>query len=258
MSGNDGIAKTLTVATLLCVVCSVIVSASAVVLKPLQIANKDLDRKKNILAAAGLLSESTDIDEAFKQIEIKLVDLDSGEYRTDVDLASFDQRVAAKDPEQSQALSASDDIASIKRRSDIASVYLAKDESGQVIKVILPVSGYGLWSTLHGFLALEPDANTIAGLGFYEHAETPGLGGEVDNPRWKAQWVGKSIYDTEGQPATTMYKGSVTDQVSGHQYKFDALSGATITSRGVENLMRFWAGSKGFGPYLARLKAEGV
>lgn len=253
---NDTTGKTLTVAFLLCVVCSIVVSTAAVVLKPLQEANKELDKKQNILAAAGLMKEGVSVDEAFKSIETKYVDIDSGSY---VDApANFDQRRSAKEPSTSVLLKGTDDLAQIKRRSNIAEIYLAKNEQGQVATIILPVHGYGLWSTLYGFLALEADANTVVGLGFYSHAETPGLGGEVDNPNWKKQWPGKRVFDENSEPAVTMYKGVVTKDTANGQHKFDSLSGATITSRGVENLIQFWIGDLGFGPYLKRIQAEGV
>jgi Na+-transporting NADH:ubiquinone oxidoreductase subunit C len=255
---NDSVGKTLTVALLLCVVCSVLVSLSAVGLKPLQEQNKELDRKKNILAAAGLLKPGISVIEAFKSIEAKVVDFESGEYVSDIDANGYDQRRAAGNPDMSTALTGKQDKAGIKRRADYGLVYLARDESGEVSRIILPVKGYGLWSTLYGFLALEPDATTVAGLGFYEHAETPGLGGEVDNPAWKAQWSGKKVLDDSGQPAMQMYKGTVTDATPDGEHKFDALSGATLTSRGVENLMRFWVSDLGYGPYLKRLRNSGV
>lgn len=255
---NDSVGKTLTVALLLCVVCSVLVSLSAVGLKPLQQQNKELDRKQNILAAAGLLEPGVSVAEAFKRIEAKVVDFDTGEYVTDIDASNYDQRRAASNPEMSIALSGEQDKAGIKRRANYGLVYLARDDAGDISRIILPVKGYGLWSTLYGFLALEPDANTVAGLGFYEHAETPGLGGEVDNPAWKAQWTGKEVLNDAGEPAIQMYKGTVTDATPNGEHKFDALSGATLTSRGVENLMRFWVSELGYGPYLKRLRNSGV
>lgn len=260
MSNNDTVRKTLIVAFLLCLVCSVIVSVASVWLKPLQIANKSLDFKRNILAAAGLLQEGMSVDEQFKQISIKLVDLDTGKYTDAIDLEKYDQRKAAKIPEQSDALSNDDDIAKISRREKYAKVYLVeKNIEGNVAKntaidkVILPVKGYGLWSTLYGFIALEGDLNTVAGLGFYEHAETPGLGGEVDNPSWKQLWQGKKIYRGD-EVALTVIKGKVTDNTKDKSYKIDGLSGATLTTRGVDNLIKFWMGDMGYGKFLSNLK----
>lgn len=258
MSGNETVGKTIAVAGMVCLACSIIVSSAAVVLKPKQTENKLLDKKQNILAAAGISDPNKSVDELFERIEMRLVDFETGQYVEADNLDKYDQRKAAKDPELSNPVAAEVDIAGIKSQAKQGLVYLAKDDSGSVSTIILPVHGYGLWSTLYGFLALEPDAKTISGLGFYEHAETPGLGGEVDNPKWKAQWAGKQLYNDAGEPTTTMYKGTVDANTKGGDYKFDALSGATITSRGVENLMRYWAGQHGFGPYLKRIQMEGV
>lgn len=257
-SSNDSIKKTLTVALLLCIVCSVIVSGAAVALKSQQAANKDLDRKTNILAAAGLYDPDKDVDELFAQIQSRVVDLNTGEYTDAVDADSYNQLKAAKDPAMSKALSNSEDMAGIKRREQFATVYLVENE-GKLERIILPVRGYGLWSTMHGFLALEADANTVIGLGFYQHGETPGLGGEIDNPKWKALWPGKKVF-AEGSmnPELQVIKGSVDPASSGAEYKVDGLSGATLTSRGVGNLVQYWVGSEGFGPYLSKIRKEGV
>jgi len=166
-------------------------------LKPAQEINKSLDRKRNILAAAGMLDETLSIEEQFKQITTKVVDLRSGKFTTEIDPEKFDQRKSSKDNSVSIDLSDEQDGAKIGRRENFALVYLVESTDGNLDKIILPIHGYGLWSTMYGFIALENDANTVAGLGFYEHGETPGLGGEIDNPRWKAQWPGKSVYRQE-------------------------------------------------------------
>lgn len=256
-SNKDSIKSTIIVALLLCLVCSVIVSGAAVFLKPLQQANKALDKKTNILLAAGMETEGQDIEALFEQFTPKVVDLDTGRYVSDVDPATYDQRKAAKDPKQSEALSGDEDIASIGRRANYATVYLL-EKDGQLDRVILPVKGYALWSTLYGFLALEGDGNTVAGLGFYEHAETPGLGGEIDNPRWKALWPGKKLFDANGTLAVDLVKGSVDPNSPKAVHQVDGLSGATLTTNGVENLLWFWLGENGFGPYLNNLRAGGV
>jgi Na+-transporting NADH:ubiquinone oxidoreductase subunit C len=74
--------------------------------------------------------------------------------------------------------------------------------------VILPVRGYGLWGTMKGYLALEPDLKTIIGLEFFDHKETPGLGGEIDNPKWKSIWKGKEVYSDSGDILISVIKGS--------------------------------------------------
>ncbi|ARU26787.1 Na(+)-translocating NADH-quinone reductase subunit C [Cellvibrio sp. PSBB006] len=254
MSNNDSIKKTIIVTVLLCIVCSVIVSAAAVLLRPAQVANKSLDFKRNILSAAGLLEAGKNVDAIFSErVVTRVVDLKTGKFTDAVDPASYDQRRASKDPSLSTNLSADEDIAKISRREDYSVVYLIQDENEQLQKIILPVKGYGLWSTLYGFLALEADANTVVGLVFYEHAETPGLGGEVDNPVWKAKWVGKEVYD-EGDVAISIIKGSVDPSSSNAVHQVDGLSGATLTSRGVHNLLHFWLGDNGYKPFLTNLK----
>ena len=250
MASSDSIKQIVTVAFSLCIVCSIVVSTAAVILKPAQEANKDLDRKRNILAAAGMLEEGKTVEELFRRIDARYVDLRTGEFAVDVP-DGYDQRAASKSPKLSTDLE--EDPAKIGRRADYAEVYLVQNVDGELDRLILPVHGYGLWSTLYGFIALESDANTVAGLGFFEHGETPGLGGEVDNPRWKAQWPGKRVY-RDDEAAIALAKGSVDRDSPNAPWRVDGLSGATITSRGVTNLVQFWLGEKGFKPFLDNLK----
>ena len=127
---------------------------------------------------------------------------------------------------------------------------VVKDD--EVEAIILPIEGMGLWSTLYGYIALDADVNTIEGITFYEHGETPGLGGEVDNPRWKALWPGRKAFDERGNVKIQVKKGPAGPP-SEDPYQVDGLSGATLTSRGVTNMLHFWLGEEGFGPYLDRL-----
>lgn len=253
MSANkESVGKTLLVAFLVCVVCGVVVATAAVSLRPVQSKNQLLDKRMNILQAAGLYQPGVDVNEVFKSIERRFVDIDTGEY---VEMPeSYDQRKAAKDPQRSERLSGKEDIAGIKSQAKVAEVFLARGDDGELSRIILPVHGYGLWSTLYGFLALEPDANTVSGLGFYEHGETPGLGGEVDNPKWKALWEGKKLYGEQGEVEIQVVKGSVDSKTPNAEHKVDGLAGATLTSNGVSNLLRFWVGENGFGPYLKRMQ----
>lgn len=245
---NDSMGMILRVALSLCVVCSVIVSTAAVTLKPLQEANKAVERKRNILLAAGLYREDEDINLLFEQVEIRLVDLATGEYVEGVDATAYDQYKAAKAPDTGVAIPRDKDIAKIRRRAKYAPVYLVRDSTG-LRSVILPVHGSGLYSTLYGFIALSRDGNTVQGMRVYEHGETPGLGGEVDNPRWKALWRGRLAFDDGWEPAIKVKKGQA-GPVEDDPYQVDGLSGATITSNGVTELVQFWLGENGFGPYL--------
>ncbi|NOQ94752.1 MAG: Na(+)-translocating NADH-quinone reductase subunit C [Methylophaga sp.] len=251
---NDNPTKTIIVAVLLCLVCSILVSTSAVIFKPLQVANKEADIKKNILGVTGLLSDDVDVNTLFEQFEVKIVDLETGQY-SDIDSATYDQYKAAGDPEQSVKLSAEQDIAGIGRRAKLAKVFLLK-EGDKTTQVVLPIHGYGLWSTLYGFISFEGDFNTIGGLQFYAHAETPGLGGEVDNPKWRQLWQGKKAFNDQGELKIEVVRGYVDFKVAGAEHKVDGLSGATLTSTGVSNLVKYWLGEHGFGPYLKNMNAE--
>jgi Na+-transporting NADH:ubiquinone oxidoreductase subunit C len=269
---NDSFKKTVMVALWLCLAGAVVVAGSAVALKPLQESNKSKDEKVNILEVAGLLQPGTDVEAVFKNIETRIVDLATGDYIDSVDPKTYDQWKAAKDPGMSDAIPADKDIASIKRKPKYAKVYLVK-EGGQLKSVILPVNGYGLWSTMYGFIALEADGQTVVGMNLYDQAETPGLGGEVVNPKWKALWKGKKVYNftskemhetnlTEkgqsvdiGEVALGLVKGSVDPSKPGSEYQVDALAGATLTSRGVSNLVQYWMGKEGYAVYLAKLRS---
>ena len=253
---NDSLEKTIAIALSLCFVCAVLVSFAAVALRPLQIANKALDMKQNILDVAGLLNEDTDVDEAFaQQIEAKLVDIESGEYVEGMNIVGYDQRKAAKDPAQNILIPPKQDIASIRKKAKIAKVYLVKQ--GEDIKsIILPIHGYGLWSTMYGFLALAADGQTVQSISFYDHAETPGLGGEIVNPNWRELWKGKKVYDDSGEPSLALIKGIVESGKPGSEYKVDGLAGATLTSVGVSNMIRYWMSREGFATYLDKVRKQ--
>jgi Na+-transporting NADH:ubiquinone oxidoreductase subunit C len=225
------------------------VSAAAVILRPAQAVNEKANMQMNILQAAGLYDPEQSIADQFQMVTTRLVNIETGEFVEGMDAERYNQRKAAKDPSMNRELSGDEDIASIKRQAKIAKIYLIENGE-QVEKIILPIHGYGLWSTLYGFMALEGDANTVAGLGFYEHAETPGLGGEVDNPNWKIQWTGKQVYKDDAV-ALRLVKGGADRSDT---YGVDSLSGATITSRGVDNLLKFWMSDSGFKPFLDNLK----
>lgn len=252
---NDSLEKTLAVALALCLVCAVLVSIATVALRPLQNYNKALDMKKNILDVAGLLTDDTDIDQAFKdRIEAKIVDLKTGAYVDGMNVDEYDQRKAAKDPAQSELIPVEKDVANIRFKAKNAKVFLVKN-GDQLQSIILPVNGYGLWSTMYGFMALDADGQTVQSINLYDQGETPGLGGEVVNPNWRALWKGKKVYSENGQVALGLVKGTVDTSRSDAVYKVDGLAGATLTSRGVSNLVQYWMGAEGFAPYLNKIKS---
>ncbi|ASJ73860.1 Na(+)-translocating NADH-quinone reductase subunit C [Granulosicoccus antarcticus] len=254
---NDSTKKTLAVALIMCLACSIVVAGAAVMLRPMQESNAALDRKRNILAVAGLLQPGEDIEAAFANVTRRMVDLDNGEFTDEVSGESYDQYVAARDPAMSVAISSEDDLAGIGRRARYAEIYLVGTED-DFTQIILPVHGLGLWSTLYGFVSLDTDLKTIEGLKFYDQKETPGLGGEVDNPNWQAKWKGKLAYDETGDVRIQVIKGVVDSSSANADYQVDGLAGATLTSRGVSQLLRYWLDEQGFGKFLDNLRQQGA
>jgi len=241
-----------------CGVCAIFVSSLAVGLRERQEINERLFKQRNVLEAAGLLEsgEAADgarIAELFKRVEPVVIELASGEEVTGIDAATFDQQAAKKDPEVSRA--APKNRAGVFRLPNNAQVFKVSDEDGAVQMLILPIEGYGLWSTLYGFIALGADTRTVKGLTYYQHGETPGLGGEVDNPSWKALWPGRKAFDEAWQVKLQVIKGQAGKPAE-DPYRVDGLSGATITSRGVNNMLQFWLGRNGFEPFLKRFREQ--
>ncbi len=282
---RESIGQTFKVAFGLCAVCSIIVSSAAVLLRGKQNEKKELDKQKNILIAAGLYDENAKavrfdetlhkdvkIADMFSQdasserpwIETKIINLKTGEeIDSQVEQQikerfpkGYDQRKASRiaKEEWSEPVDSATDVARIKRRENYSYVYLVHGAQGKLEQVILPIRGYGLWSTLWGFIALDANLTTIRGITYYEHGETPGLGGEVDNPDWKASWNRKQAFDPQGDVKIHLIKGRVRPGSDDAKYEIDGLSGATMTSNGVTRMLRYWLGPDGFGPYLNRLK----
>lgn len=250
---RDSISNTLIVAIGLSLVCSVIVASAAVLLKPVQQKNEDEFRQEIILDVAGILDPDADVGDQFAGIEAHMVDLETGKYTDAADPANFDALAAAGDPELGIAIPADKDIAGIRRRAKYAPVYLVRD-GNRIEQIILPVYGKGLWSTMLGYLSLAGDGTTIKGLRFYSHAETPGLGDQVDKDQWRALWVGKKLFASGDEPRIKVIRGHVAANSPDAPYEVDGMSGATLTGRGVTHLVQYWTGPDGFGPYLKKFR----
>jgi len=261
---NESVKKTLGVALGVCLVCSILVSSAAVALRSIQSENRERERLKNILEAGGFLEEGVDIRPTYERtIRPALIRLATGEilqsdaYPPGVNPNQFDVKEVGRDPNLSDPLPQDEDPAHIRRLPHVMTVYRVVDNE-TVRQLILPVYGKGLWSTLYGFLSIDADGVTIRGFTFYEHAETPGLGGEVDNPRWKAQWAGKLAFDAAGNVRISVLKGLVDASSPDACFQVDGLSGSTLTTRGVDRLVRFWLGERGYGPFLRTLRTKGL
>jgi len=241
---------------ILALACSALVAGAAVGLRPKQEANRQLDRQKNILYAAGLYDANKPISELFADIETRVVELESGRFvdEAEIDPKTYDQRRAAYTEDFGTDIPDKEDTAGINRREKYSLVYLVKKD-GKLSQVVLPVRGKGLWSTMYAYVAVDADLTTVRGISFYEHGETPGLGGEVENRRWAAGWEGKKIYKDD-EVALQVIKGSPDSSNPDAEYQIDGLSGATLTSKGVSGLLEFWFGEHGFKPFFEQLSAK--
>lgn len=243
------------IAALVCVVCALLVSSAVVLLRPVQDRNALLARQRNLLEVAGLYQAGQPVDAQFTRIEPRVVDLATGGFVEGADAVRFDIAKTARDPKASDAVAGEADVARIHRRPRQMPVFLVRGDAG-LETVILPMHGYGLWSTMYAYVALDGRGERVKGVTFYSHAETPGLGAEIENPRWRASWVGKRLLGDDGAVRFDIAKGAPAADAA--EFHVDALSGATLTANGVENMVHFWLGEQGYGPFLARLRDGGA
>ena len=208
---RDSMSNTLIVAVGVSLICSILVAGAALLLKPQQEQNAERYRQRIILQVAGLYEPGGDIGELWSKIREQKVKVGSGEEKT---------------------------------------VYLVMD-GDEIERVVLPIEGSGLWGMMYGFLAVEGDGRTAYGISFYQHQETPGLGAGVDNPSWQAEWRGKQLVDSRGNPQIQIVKGKAP---ADSDYQIDGLAGATLTGRGVQSFVHRWLGKEGFGAFLRRLQ----
>jgi Na+-transporting NADH:ubiquinone oxidoreductase subunit C len=255
---NDSPLKALIVVLVTALICSTLVSAAVVVLRPIQLNNQLLERSRNIMALTGLMPAGEVVEdekmlELFRSLDTRMVDIDEAQFDSTINPLTFDLRRAANDPDLSTAVPPGSDPANIGRRSRYAPVYIVWD-GDQMDRMILPVRGAGMWSMLYGYIAIQPDLSTIAGMTIYEQNETPGLGDQIAHPKWLAGWQGKQIYDHRGTPLFTVAEGEVEPGSAQAPYQVDGLTGATVTGNAVTALIRYWFGPHGYRPFLDELK----
>lgn len=227
---NTDTGKTLGVAFLVALGCSVLVSLAAVYLKPIQEANRLR------ASAANMLEMTTALGLPLPQM--RLIERRTGAY-------------AARAEAATTRLAPARDAAGLGEVADVLRVFEVRD--GPALQaVILPVQGAGYKSTIRGFLALRADLNTIAALSIHQQDETPGLGARITEKAWQDLWRDKRVASTDGTLRIRVVKGG-----GGGVHEVDGISGATRTGNGVANLVRFWMGEDGYGPYLKRLRGGG-
>jgi len=257
---NDSPAKAFLVVLLVAVVCSALVSTFVVVLRPIQLNNQLLERSRNIMQLTGLLGEDAEPGDEemlslFKSLDTRMLNIDEGSFDDEISIDTFDQRRAANNVELSVVIPAEYDQARLGQRSRYAIIYLVWKEDN-LERIILPIHGEAMWSTLYGYLALEADFNTIAAATFYEHAETPGLGDLITRPDWLAQWQGRQIYDSQGERRFAVSTGRVQAGTPAAKFEVDALTGATVTTDAVTELVHYWMGPHGYQPFLDQLREQ--
>jgi len=254
----DSTRYTVIFATIVCVVCALLVAVAAVSLQPRQAANARLYMEKNVLVAAGLVEPGQDVSERELRaifdtsIKARLVDFQTGELLPEgkLDARSYDQRKARSDPGASRV--APPNNAGIGRLPNYGIAYFVMKDKA-VDQIVIAVEGLGMWGTIYGFVSLAPDGNTVRGLTYYDQKETPGLGGEISNPKWQALWRGRKGFDDQWNAKITVIKGAAGPAAT-DPLRVDGLSGATVTSNAVTRLMQFWLSDNGYGKFLKRFR----
>lgn len=254
---RDSPSKAVMVVMLTALVCSGLVSAAVVLLRPIQLNNQMLEQSRNIMRLTGLLPEQRQVEDEemldlFQTLDRRIVNIDSAGFDEEIDPLTFNQRRADSDPEMSVAIPSDLDLASLSRRSRYTPVYMVW-KGNQLDRLILPVRGNGMWSMLRGYIALESDLNTISGMTFYEQNETPGLGDQITHEHWLKKWQGRRIYDDRGNPRFRISEGDVQPGTAMAEYEVDALTGATVTGNAVTSLVHYWFGPNGYQPFLVAL-----
>ncbi len=252
---DKSVAKPFYSVLILAFFCSLMVAGAAVGLRPLQQENKLLDQKKNILLAAGLYEPGKSVSELFKNIDTRIFEIDTGKFVSPdtINPDQYNQLKAAMSSDLGKQLPKSKDVAGIRRLEKYSFVYLVKKDNA-LSQIILPIRGKGLWSTLYGYLAIDGDLTTVRGISFYQHGETPGLGGEIENPRWQAGWKNKKIYNKADKEVLHVGKPRPQEEAIHH---VDGVSGATLTTAGVDHIIDFWFGENGYKPFIEQLKKNG-
>lgn len=251
---KDTVLGTMVFTVTLCLLCSFMLTGTAELLKERKLAKKRDELKRYVLVAADVDLGGNDFRTIFeKSVTPMLVELDTGVISTDDNVMNFDDRMAAINPETSSK--PKKDTAKIKSRADQVRVFKVFDDNGKLTSMVVPIYGKGLWSMIYGFVAVKPDMNTIVNVVIYEHGETPGIGDFLNDPEWTAKFQGKQLFDENGKVALKIVKGGAKE---GDIHGVDAVSGATMTGRGVQRSIKFWFGNEGFQTFFNKLKASEV
>ena len=229
-------AYTLGFAAAVTMICSVLLASAATLLKERQDQNVQLDIKCNILTVLGLTeNKAVEPEKIFAlyndKVETFVVDLDgklvNGRKAEDIDP---------------------------KAEPDLLPVY-ARKEGAKLTAYCVPTQGKALWSTVKGYIALEDDLNTVKGITFYSHGETPGLGGEIDKTWFTEAFKGKTILNNAGEiVSVTIIKGKMRGDEKDPEHLVDGISGATLTGKGLNQFIK--ATLEKYEPYFKTVRGE--
>jgi Na+-transporting NADH:ubiquinone oxidoreductase subunit C len=254
---RNGPAYTVVFTLVVCAVCSVFVAGAYEMLGEKQRADAAVFRMLDILTITGLAEKDEELGrdeilERFQAIRPLAVDMETKRLAPDVDARLYDQREASNDPTQSFEAPPND--AGVRRIPEYAVVYERLEEDGGLDQILIPIHGQGYGGQIYGFLSLGSDLNTVRDIVFYELEETPTLGGRITRSSWRKNWPGRKIYDDSGDVAIRL----VADAPPADEdpYKVDAVSRASVTTAGVQNMLDFWLGPQGFGPFLADYREQ--
>jgi Na+-transporting NADH:ubiquinone oxidoreductase subunit C len=257
---DDNPQKALLVVFLVALVCSILVSVASVALKPIQQRNQLVERSRNIVALTGLVEDgviltSGEILDVVEELDIRIINIETGEFDTEQDAAEFDARAAVNNPELSIMIPPEVDGASLGRRSSYEVIYLVWNDD-KLGRIIFPIVGQGMWSTIYGFIALKSDLNTISAVSFYEQTETAGLGDQIKRPDWQGQWQGRKLFDSQGKFRFRTGPGTINPNSAAAAHQVDSLSGATVTSDAVTRMIAYWFGPNGYKTFLDKLISQ--
>lgn len=254
---EPGPVRSLVVVLSVCTVCSLLVSAASVLLAPIQRAHRERDRQDAVRALIERRPGLSELlaDAGTDDVHEWVLELATGEVATWIDPSTFDARGAASDPLTSTEIPIDRDRAGLGRRADHATALAVLDEEDRALVLILPVHGQGYGGPMYGYVALDGDGNTLLGLSIHEHSETPGVGGALlEDEDWLAEWNGKRIRDARDRVRIGVAAQELAPDSEATRYEIDAVTGATMTSGGIANVLRFWLGDDGYGPFLARVR----
>jgi len=211
-------------AAVVTITCSVLLSSAANLLKDRQQENIALDKQKNIIASAGFRAE------------------EGKEFNRQDILKIYDENIKSSVLDLQGKIVEGKAVADLNPKvdTDLLPIYFS-ETNGTITSYIIPVSGKGLWSTIYGYFALEPDGLTVKGITFYQHGETPGLGGEIEKDWFTSSFQGKKIRNENGDLVSiTVLKGKVEEKIKAENqsYYVDGISGSTLTGDGVSRFLK--------------------